>query len=103
MARTGVPAFDSGMRGREAPSEKARRKVKKGKRDVKRVSIERATTGHIVEVERHQPKPKIQDGVSSPVTYEPPERHAHSDPDEAKAHVAQLMDEMAPPEDNDGD
>jgi len=103
MARTGSPAFDSGMRGKEAPSEKARSKQKKGKRNVKRVSIERATTGHIVEVERHQPKPKIKDGLSSPVSYEPPEKHAHSNPEEAKAHVSSLMDQMSADPDNDGD
>lgn len=92
MARTGQPAFDSGMRGREAPAKRGKPE-KKSKRPVKRVSIEKADTGHIVEVERHQPKPGKGGGM--PTAYEPNERHAHENPEDAKAHVNSLMDEMA--------
>lgn len=90
MARTGVPAYDSGMRGKEAPAKRGKPE-KKSKRPVKRVSIEKADTGHIVEVERHQPKQK----GNQPTAYEPNERHAHENPEDAKAHVNSLMDEMS--------
>jgi|SRR5579872_898322 len=97
MARVGVPAYDSGMRGKEAPSEKPRRaRSKKGaKRGVKRITIESGKTGHEVQIERHQPKPKIQDGVSSPVSYEEPEKHHYSDVGQAKEHVTSAMDELS--------
>lgn len=89
MARTGVPAYDSGMRGKEAPAKRGKPE-KKSKRPVKRISIERANTGHIVEVERHQPKQK----GNQPMPYETNERHAHSDGEAAKNHVNSLIDEM---------
>lgn len=90
MAKTGQPAYDSGMRGSETPKDK--KKAAGGKRKIKRISIEAAKTGHIVEVERH-PKPAK---ANEPLNFMGPERHAHSSKQAAMTHVNDLMDELAP-------
>jgi hypothetical protein len=82
-------AYDAGLRGGEKPKGKP-----KAKKDVKRVTVEPASNGgHIVTVERHQPKPGAK---GAPTSFPEPERHAHADTASAHAHVGQLMNQMSP-------
>lgn len=96
--KTGQAAYDSGMRGdREKPPGLRPKSKDAGKTPIKRISIERANTGHIVEVERHSPKQKPdKDGkMMPPYDFESlRERHAHADKESAMAHVGSLMDQM---------
>ncbi len=95
MAKTGQPAYDAGMRGKEKPKEEPKGKTPTSgdKHPLKRITIEAADTGHIVEAHRHEPPPK-KDGkgnVTMPSYDSLIERHAHNDPEAAKAHVNELM------------
>jgi hypothetical protein len=94
--KTGQPAYDAGMRGGEKPQPKPKTPATTGKQPIKRISIEKADTGHIVDVER-EPKPvtMAKNGSAPSVDYnESHERHAHQTADTAKAHVNALIDEM---------
>jgi hypothetical protein len=92
--RTGQPAYDAGIRGKEKPKEKGMERPKDtGKQPIRRISIEAASNGgHIVSVERH-PKPVK---ANEPMQFEGEEKHAHGNKQEAHAHVGELMDQMSP-------
>jgi hypothetical protein len=98
--RTGQPAYDSGVRGKEKPKEKmdGQPVPGKAKTPIKRLSIERGDTGYRIDVERHpEPTKKGKDGKPEydPNQYERTrEQHHHASKESAVAHHTALMDQM---------
>jgi hypothetical protein len=103
MPRTGQPAYDTGMRGKEKPRDKRTPEPAPGKAKtpIKRLSIEKGDTGYRIDVERHSPPPKKgKDGKPDydPMQYEHlHESHHHTSKDSAVAHHTALMDELGGP------
>lgn len=89
MAKTGQPAFDSGMRGSSKPKDKASGdgKAKTGK--VTSVEIRPSANGGFIN------RVSRSGGEANEIgNYQGPEEHTHPDKGAAHQHVGELMDEM---------
>lgn len=95
--KTGMPAFDSGMRGQEKPREKSETgggRASKG--NLRRFEVESSDNGgHIITVHRDPPVSAKKDAEGAEhANFQGPERHVHPTKEAAHQHVGALLDEM---------
>jgi hypothetical protein len=90
MAKTGQPAFDSGMRGSSKPKDKASGdgKAKSGK--VSRFEAEPSANGGFIHTVHHEPA----GGGMEVGNYQGPEKHVHPTKEAAMDHFGTVLDAM---------
>lgn len=88
MAKTGQPAYDSGMRGASKPSKGAGDgKASSGK--VTRFEAEPSANGGFIHTVHHEPSGGMEVG-----NYQGPEKHVHPTKEAAMNHFGTVLDAM---------
>jgi hypothetical protein len=89
MAKSGQPAFDSGMRGSAKPKEKASGDGKASSGKPTRFESEPSANGGFINTVHREPSGGVEVG-----NYQGPEKHVHPTKEAAMNHFGTVLDAM---------